>query len=122
MTKKLHAIPNLPPPDPIETPDGLEAAGAGQALWAEVQRQYRIDDIGGYETLRQICCAVDMIARLRQRIDADGAIIEGPNGMREHPGLKMELQYRSFVVRGLARLGLSIEPLRSGPGRPPGYA
>ena len=36
------------------------------------------------------------------------------------PLLKHELAARAFVVRTLARLGLDLEPVRAGPGRPPG--
>jgi hypothetical protein len=120
MAKKFTVLPNSPDPDAIETPDGLEAAG--QTLWRQVMQEYDVSDIGGRQMLFEICAATDMVARLRKRIDADGEILKGKGGVREHPALKMELQFRSFVVRGLARLGLNFEPLRAHGGRPPGYA
>jgi hypothetical protein len=40
--------------------------------------------------------------------------------MRDHSLIKHEIAARSFVVRTLARLGLDLEPVRAGPGRPAG--
>jgi hypothetical protein len=120
MAEKLRIIPGSPVSDPVAIPDGLEADG--QALWREVQSEYHVDDIGGRETLFQICAAKDMATRLRGHIDRDGEMIATAQGPRENPLIKQELAHRSFVVRGLQRLGLNVEPLRSAPGRPPTYA
>lgn len=40
--------------------------------------------------------------------------------MKAHPAIREELACRGFVVRTLQKLGLNCEPVRSGPGRPPG--
>ena len=41
-------------------------------------------------------------------------------GLEEHPAMKPELAARAFVVKTLARMGLHLEPLRAGRGRPGG--
>jgi hypothetical protein len=95
----------------------------GQKLWSAIQAQYAIEDAGGLELLRQACQAADRAERCRKAIDLDGELVEQPNGgTREHALLKAEIAARSFVVRTLSRLGLDMEPLRPGVGRPPGKA
>ena len=37
-----------------------------------------------------------------------------------HPLLKNELAFRTFIVRGLQRLGINVEALQPGVGRPGG--
>ena len=69
--------------------------------------------------LAQACAGLDRAEALRAQIDADGEVIRGRDGLKDHPALKHELASRAFVVRTLARLGLNFEPLRAGVGRPP---
>jgi hypothetical protein len=91
----------------------------GRSLWHRITSEYDFTDASGQEMLSQICHASDRADNLRQLIDHDGEMIPSRTGPREHPALKHELTNRSFVVRGLHRLGLDYEPLRSLPGRPP---
>jgi phage terminase small subunit len=102
-----------PPP-----PAHLGAIGAD--LWRDVVRAYEFEDRASYETLAQACAAADRAARCAEQIDKDGEMIGTKTGVRDHPLLKHELAARSFVCRTLARLGLDLEPVRSGPGRPAG--
>jgi hypothetical protein len=96
----------------------------GQRLWDEIQAEYHIQDSGGLEVLQQLCCAADRGEELAAAIARDGALIrsgkDGDGPLRAHPAVREELACRSFVVRSLERLGISIsvEP-RRGPGRPP---
>jgi|SRR5262252_1965512 len=90
----------------------------GRSLWDKVHREYRLEDCGSIEMLAQICGAVDRIESLRDGIDRDGEIVKTRNGPRAHPGMRDELAGRAFVVRTLARLGLSYDALRPNPGRP----
>src|SRR5262245_58806056 len=96
----------------------------GQKLWQSIQSQYRIEDAGGIELLRQACLAADRAERCRRIINTDGELIEGQNGgpPKEHPLLKSEHLARSYVAQTLTRLGLNVEPLRPGVGRPSGKA
>src|SRR5262245_29237411 len=114
MKKKFTVVTSGEPQlDPPSMPSGL--GRNGQALWRRVMAEYQIDDCGGLLMLEQIAHSVDMAARLRERIDREGVLVKTKAGPREHPLLKQELACRSFVVRGLGRLGLSVEPLRTAP-------
>src|SRR6516162_1002096 len=89
----------------------------GSSLWQSIQSEYRIDDAAGRELLAQACEAADRVARLAERIDADGEVIESKNGPKVHPAVKEELAGRAFIVRTLRQLGLTLEPVRA-VGRP----
>jgi len=84
----------------------------GRRFWDGVLTEYAIADVGGRVLLAQACAALDRAEALRERIDADGEIIDGPSGPRDHPGLKHELASRAFVTRAIVRLGLDVEPLQ----------
>src|SRR5215831_3938173 len=91
---------------------------AGLSLWQSIQSEYKIDDAAGIELLMQACEAADRVARLAEKIDADGEVIETENGPKAHPALKEQLAHRSFIVRTLRALGLNLEPIRATAGRP----
>jgi hypothetical protein len=85
----------------------------GMALWNAVMNAYRIEDIGGLEMLGQICAAVDRVEALHEAIDRDGAVIYDTRGKpKAHPAMREELALRSFIVRGLQRLGLTVEAIK----------
>jgi Phage terminase, small subunit len=92
----------------------------GQALWGRVLAEYDVSDAAGVEMLTQACQAVDLAEALSDRIAEDGEIVRTPTGIKAHPAIKDSLAARGFAVRTLQRLGLNFEPLRAGPGRPPG--
>ena len=114
----LHVI-GTSPRSGVVTPPG-QLGTAGMSLWGDITSAYEFNDRASYETLFQACAAADRAASLREAIDRDGEVIKNKAGLRDHPALKHEIANRSFVVRTLARLGLSLEPIRAGPGRPPG--
>lgn len=89
----------------------------GMALWNKVHSEYRIDDVGGIEILAQICAAEDRAEALAECIARDGETIKTRTGIRAHPCIREELGCRAFICRGLERLGLNIETMKS-PGRP----
>ena len=76
-----------------------------------------IGDAAGVELLMQACECADRTARLAERIDKDGEVIETENGPKVHSAVKEELAGRAFIVRTLRALGLNLEPVRS-VGRP----
>jgi hypothetical protein len=115
------SVVNLRPPSGSQPPATLGPAGI--RLWDAILTDYEISDAGGLALLEQAAAAYDRAERLRIEIDRDGEIIRGRGGiMREHPGLKIELGSRSFVCRTLQRLGINLETVRMGPGRPSGPA
>jgi hypothetical protein len=117
-TANLTVVGDAPVKAGFAPPPNLGAIG--RSLWADIVSVYEFGDRASYETLAQACCAADRAESCRKQIDADGELIQTKMGWRDHPLLKHELAARSFVVRTLARLGLDLEPLRGGPGRPPG--
>jgi len=92
----------------------------GQSLWNRVLSEYDVSDVAGQELLALACQSLDRAEVLREAIDRDGELlVSRTGGLREHPGIKPELANRAFVVKTLTKLGLDLEPLRAGPGRPP---
>jgi hypothetical protein len=83
---------------------------AGATLWRTVTDQFCLDDAGSRETLLQVCEAKDSledtVARKKQA--ADDKTFQAL--------LKAEVGYRSFIVRGLERLG--VGPDKKAIGRP----
>jgi hypothetical protein len=92
----------------------------GRALWAKVTGEYDIDDAAGIEFLTLACQGLDRAEALSERIAQDGEIIRTPQGLKAHPAIREEMSCRGFIVRTLQKLGLNFEPVRAGPGRPPG--
>jgi hypothetical protein len=90
----------------------------GRSLWDRVMSTYNITDSGGVELLCLACQALDRAESLSELIAAEGAVISVRGIPKEHPAIKGELGNRSFIARTLARLGLDVEPLRAGVGRP----
>jgi hypothetical protein len=125
MAKNLGDKPPLSvvnvSPTTSKAPPNLGPAGV--RLWQAIMSEYEISDAGGQALLEQAAAAYERAERLRVEIDRDGEIIRGRGGiMREHPGLKVELASRAFVCRTLQRLGINLEAVRMGPGRPSGAA
>ena len=107
--------------DPETPPDPPRSLGnPGRSLWDRIMREYAICDAGGIELLLLACEGTDRAASLREAIDRDGELIQTRSGLKEHPGLKAELANRAFVSRTIQRLGLDVEPVRPGVGRPGG--
>jgi hypothetical protein len=90
----------------------------GAALWRDTMHEYEISDSAGLEMLALACQQLDRAEACAARIDRDGLMVSTRHGPKEHPLLKAELSARSFVVRTLARLGLSLEAVKP-IGRPP---
>jgi hypothetical protein len=106
----------------IKTPTPPQKLGAsGMSLWRDVTMAYEFNDRASYQALYEACAASDRAEACRKQIDADGELVRTKSGFSDHPLLKHELAARAFVVRTLGRLGLDLEPVRPGPGRPPGY-
>jgi hypothetical protein len=116
------------PPQPALSIVSPEATGGspprelgqhGRKLWDEVQAAYGITDRGGVELLAQCCAALDRAEALAEAIERDGPVVYSRTGPKSHPAAKDELACRAFIVRTLERLGLNVEAVKPGPGRPP---
>jgi hypothetical protein len=115
----LAVIPPRPEPEGLPVPAGLGEHGA--ALWRDVTRQYAFDDPGSIETLRQACSATDRAEQCAAAVEQDGLMLRHGKTLRANPLLRDELGFRALAARLLGKLGLDLEPVRSGPGRPGGY-
>jgi P27 family predicted phage terminase small subunit len=103
---------------PSGPPENLKRYG--RSLWAQIQDEYDIRDSGGVEMLAQACAAADRAEDCAKKIAREGLTVTNASGSQhEHPLLRCEQAARSFVVKTLKSLGLHIEPLKRGPGRPP---
>jgi hypothetical protein len=94
---------------------------AGASLWSRISEEYDLSDAGGRELLCLICEALDRVERFRTQIDKEGEIVTDAKGhRRDHALLRHELAGRSFISKGLQKLGLTLETPARGVGRPPG--
>jgi hypothetical protein len=117
MAKSSLKVLSRPEPKGLKPSRTLGKAGA--SLWASIIAEYDVSDSGGRELLLLACQALDRAESLREQIDDEGDIVSDAKGnRRDHPGLKHELQNRSFVAKALARLGLNLETPVRGVGRP----
>jgi hypothetical protein len=116
MKKPLQLVPSHPPTDP-DPPSTL--AEPGRDLWRRLTAAYDFRDEGGKELLTQLCASTDRAESCRAQIDRDGELLVVKGGaFREHPLLRTELACRAFISRTIMRLGLNVEPIKPGPGRP----
>jgi len=97
-----------------ESPPSLGEPGA--KLWRSILKQYVIRDAGGLAILEQACICRDRATGFAATIKRDGAIIRG----KPHALLRHEREERLAEVRLLQKLGLNLEALRPGVGRPTG--
>src|SRR6266851_2603717 len=120
-------MPKTPGRPPFSIISGENTGGSpprelgrhGRKLWDDVQAAYGIADRGGIELLAQACGALDLVEALGEAIARDGAIVYGRTGPKAHPAVKDQIAARAFLVRTLERLGLNVEAVKPGPGRPP---
>jgi hypothetical protein len=106
-----------PPSTLIQPPRQL--GPHGKSLWDGVLTEFDIRDRAGLELLSQACACLDRAEGLAAQINADGAVIRAGDGVRTHPAIKDEVACRTACVRILEKLGITREPLRPSPGRPP---
>jgi hypothetical protein len=94
---------------------------AATKLFESLKEEYAIHDCGGLEILKTGLEARDRFTGIRVRIDAEGLTVTDRFGTEKpHPLLAAERDARGQWLSALKMLNLDIEPLRDGPGRPPG--
>jgi phage terminase small subunit len=83
--------------------------------------EYQIDDDAGLLLLQTALEAYDRMKSAAAQIEADGETIKDRFGqLKPHPLLPTERDARAQMLAALKQLNLDLEPLRDGPGRPPG--
>ena len=89
--------------------------------WRKLQQEYRFDDEGGLLLLQTALEAFDRMRAAQAAIKEDGATALDRFGqLKAHPLLSVERDARAALLAALKALNLDLEPLRDGPGRPPG--
>jgi P27 family predicted phage terminase small subunit len=92
-----------------------------KGLWQRLTDEYGIADSAGLAILKAGCEAWDRAKKAREAIDAQGMVIfDKFQQMKPHPLLAVERDSRAAFLAAMKHLNFDIEPLRDGPGRPPG--
>lgn len=92
-----------------------------QEWWNTIAEEYGITDTGGRLLLQTALEAFDRMKSAAARINKDGAAVEDRFGqVKPHPLLPAERDARAQMLAAIKQLNLDLEPLKAGPGRPPG--
>ena len=83
-------------------PKGLESPGAD--LWVKVVEEYELED-HALSVLEQLCRTQSRIAQLDAIVDAEGPILDSPQGRKAHPALVEVRQLRTVFYRLHGALG-----------------
>lgn len=103
-------------PDP---PEGLSPAAA--QWWRELVAEYAISDPGGRLILETAMRAFMRMTEAQALLDRDGlTVADRWKQQKPHPATTTERDSRIALLGALKALSLDVEPVRPGPGRPPG--
>jgi phage terminase small subunit len=92
-----------------------------KAYWKKLIQAYSLDDEPGLLLLKTTLESYDRINAARCAIEKEGMqIVDRFGQVRPHPLLTVERDARSQFMLGMKSLNFDLEPLRDGPGRPPG--
>jgi P27 family predicted phage terminase small subunit len=95
---------------------------AGQILWKELVSEYGISDAAGLTLVTTAAECLDRIRAAQTAISEHGEIVLDRYGAPKlNPALQLEKDARAALLATLKSLNLDLEPLRDGPGRPPGH-
>ena len=112
-TLKVSRQPRRKPPATLSEPAG--------DWWRQLTAEYSITDPAGLLLLETALQAWDRMRQAQELILRNGPVIvvagERPQA---HPGIAIERDSRAAFLHAMKALNLDLEPLRAGPGRPPG--
>ena len=112
---KLKPVPDSPAiPDAPRAPDYL--GEPERELWTRLQAEYALTDSPALVLLDQLCRNLQLARECRERVERDGLMSKG----KEHALLRTWRDAEKQVGAALKSLNFDLEPLRPGPGRPPG--
>lgn len=89
-------------------------------LWRSLVAEYGIADAAGLSLLQAAMQSWDRAAQARELIARDGPLVQSGSGPRAHPAIAMERDALRAFLTAMRQLNFDVEPLRDGPGRPPG--
>lgn len=105
-----------PPPKP---PKGLSREAC--RWWRRLTAEYEIGDDAGRLILMTAMEAFDRMRQAQAVLATDGLSIKDRfDQIKAHPLCVVERDCRAQMMAALKALNFDIEPLRDGPGRPPG--
>lgn len=94
---------------------------AGRALFARLAEEYAISDAAGATLLVVAAECLDRMREAQAEIDLHGLQTPDRYGsLKANPAVGIEKDSRNGLLAALKALNLDLEPLRDGPGRPPG--
>lgn len=94
---------------------------AAQGIFKGLVGEYGINDIAGLRILQAACESWDRATKARKEIDRTGmTVVDKAGQLKPHPLLTTERDNRAAFLQALKSLNLDLEPLKAGPGRPPG--
>lgn len=89
--------------------------------WRRIVNDYEITDAAGRLLVETALQAFDRMHEARELITKHGAVTKDRFGqLRPNPATVIERDSRAAMLHALKQLNLDLEPLRDGPGRPPG--
>jgi phage terminase small subunit len=100
-------------------PKGLSIAA--KRWWCHLQTEFGIEDPGGLVILTAAAEAFDRTKQAEAMVKAEGLTTLDRFGQQKpHPAVNIARDARAQMLTAIKQLRLDIEPLRDGPGRPPG--
>ncbi len=100
-------------------PKGLSREA--KSWWRKLVAEYAIEDEAGFLMLQTSLEAFDRMRQAQGVLKEDGLVVTDRWGQKKaHPLVTVERDSRAQMLAALKALNLDAEPLRSGPGRPPG--
>lgn len=108
------SAPRRPPVPPGLSPEA-------RRFFRDVSTEYAVTDPGGLRLLRTASEALDLMRAAQAVVARDGLTTTDRYGaVRAHPMLAVVRDSRTAMLAAIRQMGLDIEPLQPGPGRPPG--
>ena len=106
--------------EPCTVPPGHLSPEA-QREWLRLTEEYDLDDPAARLILTTAFEAFDRMRGAQEQLAKDGVTFRDRWGKpRMHPAVTVERDARAAWLAALKQLNLDLEPLRDGPGRPPG--
>ncbi len=104
---------------PSKPPKGLSREAC--RWWRRLTTEYEIGDDAGQLILMTAMEAFDRMRQAQAVLATDGLVVKDRfDQVKTHPVAVVERDSRAQMMAALKALNLDIEPLRDGPGRPPG--
>src|SRR5690349_11405914 len=96
-------------------------SGEAKDWWGRIVREYGISDEAGLLLLQSAMESWDRVNECRVILKKEGLTVKDKYEQhRPHPAAGIERDSRKAMLAALKDLRLDVEPLRPGPGRPPG--